>query len=49
MGGVCAAYKAYQYACTTGFENFEIILINPVPVPELGGRWSKFLGCPTLY
>ena len=37
MGGVCAAYKAYQYACTTGFENFEIILINPVPVPELGG------------
>lgn len=37
MGGVCAAYKAYQYACTTGFENFEIMLINPVPVPELGG------------
>ncbi len=21
----------------TGFENFEIMLINPVPVPELGG------------
>ena len=29
--------KPHQYACTTGFENFEIMLINPVPVPELGG------------
>ena len=29
--------KTHQYACTTGFENFEIMLINPVPVPELGG------------
>ena len=38
MGGVCAAYKAAQYAWSLeGFDNFEIMLINPVPVPKLGG------------
>ena len=38
MGGVCAAYKAAQYAWSLeGFDNFEILLINPVPDPRLGG------------
>lgn len=36
--GVCAAYKAAQYAWSLeGFDNFEIMIINPVPVPKLGG------------
>ncbi len=39
FGGVCAAYKAAQYAWSLGddFMNFEIFLINPVPTPKLGG------------
>ena len=35
--GVCAAYKAAQYSNTLTDFDFEVVLINPVPVPYIGG------------
>ena len=39
MGGVCAACPKphNMHGHSKVFDNFEIMLINPVPVPKLGG------------